>query len=141
MSAVLGVNYTKALTPSVDNIVTPGVLRGNVKIYQDIYEAAGLANPSTIQVGKQLIVGIKVLFIILTFDALGAGTTLSVGDAASATRYINAVATNAAGSKRSDLTDGMNYVVTGTNDDIIVITLGGGAATGTIAINIFTAEE
>jgi hypothetical protein len=141
MSAVMGVNYTKSLTPSVDNIVAPGVLRGNVKVYQDIYEAAALANPSTIQVGKQLIVGIKVLFIVLTFDALGAATTLSVGDAASATRYINAVATNVAGSKRSDLTDGMNYSVTGTNDDIIVITLGGGAATGTIAINIFTAEE
>lgn len=142
MSAVKGVNFTLDEGGTSKALLDRGTFRGKLRVYEDSYEASGLANPSTIQIGPlKLQKNVKIVAIILSFDALGGSTTLSVGDAASATRYINAVATNAAGSKRSDLVDGMFYKVTGTNDDIILITLGGGVATGTIKIAIITSEE
>lgn len=141
MSSVRGVNNTLVNAGTSGSLIDAGVLRGKVRVYQDIYEAAALANGSDITMGKQLQPGTRVIGIFIAWDALGAGVTLDVGDANNADRYIDGeVATNP-GSKWGDLVDGVNYEVTGTDDDLILITTGVGAATGTIKINILTAEE
>jgi len=147
MAAVKGVNFTKSESPSSDNIVDPGVLGGRIRVHQDTFEAAALASGSTIQVGRLLQPGAKILDIQLFFDALGAGVTLDVGDAADANRYISAVVTTSAGDTRLSNIAGLQYSVLGTSttpattDDIIVITTGVGAATGTIKIVIIYAED
>ena len=142
MAAVKGVNFTKSETPTSENIVAPGVLGGRVRVHQDTYEAAALADPSTIQVGKQLQAGAKIIDVQVFFDALGAGTQIDVGDADDSNRYITTTATTSAGSVSLNAITGHLYEIgTNTDDDIIVITSSGGAATGTIQIVITYAED
>jgi len=133
MSAVLGVNATKAADPSAANILSPGTLGGKVRVMVDSYEASTLADGSTIAVGKALPVGAIVTGIKVAFDALGGSTTLAVGDAGSAARYIAAASSASAGMISTMKVDGLGYKITGTDDEQILITLAGAAATGTIS--------
>lgn len=137
MGEVYGVNYTKTLTPSGANILAPGIVGGRVRVMSDTYEASALAENSTICMGKQLPVGAVIVGMILLWDALGTSTTLSVGDAGSATRYIAAAASTSAGRSVLLDVDGALYSVTGSSDDIIKVTLGGAAGTGTIKLIAF----
>jgi hypothetical protein len=137
MTAALGVNYTKSADPTAANILTPGSVGGKVHVLTDTYEASTLAENSTIKMGAPLPGGAIVLGIILLWDALGTSTTLAVGDQASAARYITAAASTSAGrSVLLDIDGALHSVTTGT-DDIITITLGGAAGTGTIKIVVF----
>jgi len=141
MSNYYGVNATKALTPTSDNILSGGLIGGKVKTMVDKYEASGLADGSTISIGKALPVGAKVLGVSLSYDALGASATLEVGDAGAAARYLALAAASSAGNRQSIDVDGLGYEITGTSDTQILITLVGGAATGTIAIVVtFTTD-
>ena len=63
---------------------------GNIRVQYDSYEASSLASGSDITVAR-LPKGAKVYDIIVHFDALGGSSTVSVGDADSAARYIAAV--------------------------------------------------
>lgn len=136
MSAVLGVNATKAADPSPANILAPGTLGGKKRTMVDKYEASGLASGSTISVGKALPVGAIVTGVKLAYDALGSSSTLSVGDAGAAARYLAAASSASAGERDAIDVDGLGYVVTGTSDTQVLITTGGASITGTIAIEI-----
>lgn len=128
-----GVNYTKVIDPSSENIIDPGLIGGKVRVMQDYVSIAATNLKSTdyVIVGTKLPTGSQVVSIKLTSDATStASGLLVVGDEGSANRYItstgvtaNYVATgpNAAG--------GVYYSVTGTTDNYIRIA---GAATNAV---------
>ena len=136
MAEYLGVNATKVATPIADNITDPGELNGKVRVITDTYEAVAIALGSTIKMGKPLPVGARILNIKLAFDALGGSSTLAVGDAVSAARFMAAGSSSSAGIR--DMADettvgGLLFEVLSTTVDII-ITVAGDAITGTIKI-------
>ena len=137
MSNVQGVNTTKVNAgTSKDNWVDQGLIKSGLKVMSDVYEAAALAIGQTIGLAN-LPDGAVVHDIKLAFDALGAGSTLSIGDSTDAARYISAQSTVAAGALELDTVDGAAYAI-GTNagDGEIIATVGGGAITGTVKVLI-----
>lgn len=143
MSVYYGVNYTKYLTPTADNITDPGELEGKVRVMTDTYEAVAVAAASTIKMGKPLPVGARILDIILACDALGGSSTLAVGDAVSSARYMAAgsSATAAIRCLADETTvDGLLFEILSTTRDII-ITTAVSAITGTIKLIVFYTYE
>lgn len=69
----------------------------------------------------------KVVDIAVANEALGASTTLSIGDAGSATRYLAATAVTSAGKNSGLLNAGQNYEPT--SDTIVIATWGGATPT------------
>ena len=141
MASVLGVNANKAADPSPSNILDPGLLGGKVRVMQDTYEAAALANGSDISIGKALPVGAIIVGVKISTDALGGGVTVEVGDAGDSARYVDPVDCTGATETDAVLVDGLGYVITGTDDTQLLITTGVGAATGTISIVVFYVVE
>jgi len=142
MADVKGVNNTIADAPAPSSVLDGGQLGGNVKVMYDSYEADSLASGSTIEVGKELPAGARVLGINLYNDALGTGVTLAVGDSDDADRYLAAASAASAGKLEANLADGIGYAI-GTNDgdNQVLITTGGAAATGTIKAVILYSHE
>mgnify|MGYP001235017085 CR=1 FL=1 len=135
MASLIADNATKYATgPIGSNIVDQGYSKSGVRVMHDTYTFAAAAIADTLTVGEILPVGAVILRITLQNAALGAATTLSIGDAGSATRYSPAIATSAAASTLSSLN--MGRKVTGTSDTRIILTLAGGVATGAIAVSI-----
>lgn len=142
MSAVYGVNATKIAAMKPSNTLLPGESAGKVRVFSDEYEAAALASGSTITVGPELPVGARIVEVIVSSDNLGNNTTLAVGDADDADRYITA--TNhggAAATTRLNAVDGLNYEIDGDDDQQVIITTGTGAGTGTIQIVVMYVLE
>lgn len=141
MAEINGDNYAKAIDPTSDNVLSPGTLGGRVRVLQEAVTLAAIQIADTVNLARKLEAGAKILGIELTNAALGAGCTIDVGDAASATRYMTAVDGNTAGTKRDLNQAGIQYEVTGTDDDVIILTIGGGAGTGLVVVNIFYSED
>ena len=140
---VKGVNFTLDENGNSGNVFARGVFRGKLRRYIDTYELAALEADSTIKVGPKILQpGVRVVGIKLYNDALGASTTLDVGDSEDDNRYISAYNSSSAGRKDSDLIAGVDYVI-GTNDgdNVILVTIEGATGTGTIKVEIITAEE
>ena len=143
MSAVKGVNKTLI---DLGTILSPGLFDGRVKCSIDTYEADTLANPSTIKMGGKITKGARILAVLLAYDALGGSVTLDVGDAEDINRYLNAVDVSSAGSKLSDLVDGIDYETDESDadnlDTQILITAGGsGTVSGTIKLITFYTND
>lgn len=67
---------------------------------------------------------------VITWDALGASTTLSIGDLTSGTRYLNAKAVTTAGrASFPEARAGMNYRPASDNDRTLIATWGGATPT------------
>ncbi len=148
MSAVKGVNRTLADAQATSDRIAKGLVDGRVKVIIDSYEAAALASGSTIKVGTLLPIGAVVNEVILHTDNLQNNTTLAVGDAEVADRYIDAIDHGAAALVSripAANVDGRNYTVDETDSDNtdrqVVITTGAGEATGTIKIAIFYSQD
>lgn len=142
MSTLYADNKTKALTPSSDNILSGGTLGGRVRVLTDQITLAAAQIADVIEIGQGLKAGAIILGIDLQFAALGAATTLDVGDNDSATRYKTAVATDSAGVDSAIAIAGLHYKVgTASGDDQIVLTLAGGAATGLVKITVKYTED
>jgi hypothetical protein len=145
MSAVKGANRTILDTePRVK--LDAGLVDGRVKVTHDTYEASTLANPSTIDMGGLIPTNAFVLYVLLTFDALGGSVTLDVGDDEDPNRYLNAVDASSAGGSIVPLVDGQGYQVdmttASTPDNQLVVTVGGsGTATGTIKLSIIYTHD
>jgi hypothetical protein len=145
MATVYGVNRTIYNDPTQSAVIDAAKNHGTVHYMYDEYEAAALAGSDVIQVGDVLPDGAVVLDIQIDFDDLGAGLTLDVGDSNDVDRYLDGVDTATAAGKVSMRTasatiapiTGMGYVVgTNSGDNQIQLTNLGGAATGTIKVNI-----
>ena len=112
-----------------------------MRIQYDSYEASSLVSGSDISVAR-LPKGAVVYDVIVHHDALGAGVTLSVGDSGSATRYVGATAAATAGKvvmSEDGSIDGFGYENTAETD--VLITTGGGTASGTIKVAVVYAVE
>lgn len=147
MSAVKGVNKTLIDSGFLADRLDPGSHDGRVKVIVDTYEASALASGSTISMGGKLQKGSKVLEVILHTDDLTNNTTLAVGDAEDADRYITAT-DHGPGSEtitRLNAIAGRDYKVdesvASTLDSQIIITTGAGEATGTIKLVVLYTRD
>ena len=119
-----------------------------VHVQQDTYVAAAIAQGSLIQIGSPLPLNAYVYETILGYGALGASSSLSLGDAEDDDRYIMNTVTTSAGVVRTNAISGMNYKIDETNGtdaantdrQILVKTVDSGAITGTIKAAIFWAK-
>lgn len=139
MASVKGVNFTNiTATPVVKTDSSEAY--GKLRVTFDSYEASSLEDASTISVAR-LPKGAVVYDIIIHHDALGSGVTLSVGDSASATRYIDATAAATAGKlvmSEDGNIGGFGYAQTAETD---IILTNANVATGTIKVAVVYAVE
>jgi hypothetical protein len=146
-----GTNYAKSIDPSSVNIVDPGVLGGKLRVIQDTFSFAAatvMGSTEYVQVGQILPTNAQVVGIVLSNGGAGTGTDsyLVVGDQGDADRYITQVqSTTAAVTTGPNVKTGINYVVTGTTDNIIRIAGVNSAdcinSTGTVKITVFYVVE
>ena len=140
MASVKGTNFTNATADPVVN-TDSSEWSGKVRVQYDVYEASSLASGSDISVAK-LPKGAKVYDVVIHHGALGSGVTLAVGDSSDTDRYITATAAATDGKvvmSEDGAIDGVAYEQTAETD--ILITTGGGTATGTIKCMVFYAVE
>jgi hypothetical protein len=139
MSAVKGAIRTD-YDDTPRSVRKPDQVGGVKRHIYDEYEAAALASGSTITVGVPLPIGARVSNVTVMTDALGTSSTLAVGDAGDADRYLTAFSSASAGKMSmtgaNGAIDGWFHQVTGDDDADIVITTGGAAVTGTIKIDV-----
>jgi len=128
MASVKGVNITK-----LDN--STGKLskqeKGKVRIWTDSFEATGEAIGSDITICR-LPKNSTVVEATIYHDALGASSTLIMGDATDDNRYITSGSTATAGVKTLNAIDGIGYENTTQTD--LILTTAGGTVTGTIKV-------
>ena len=140
MASVKSVNITNL--DSVPVVLSSSEeVGGKLRVFYDTYEASSLASGSDITIAR-IPANATIIDVIVKADALGSGVTLSVGDSASASRYIGVTGTwNVAGQTQSMLSGsstgapvaavtGLGYRTTASSD--ILITTGGASASGTI---------
>ena len=138
MASVKGVNYTNITADPIVKVDSE-VLGGKMRVSYDSYEASSLASGSDITIGR-IPTNATIMDVVLKCDALGASSTLKVGDSGDDDRYLAAVGTwNAAGQTQSMLggstaantaMTGLGYRTTASTD--IVITTGGATISGSI---------
>jgi len=131
MSDVNGVNYQMTLNVPVEPVMSKE-FHGRVRVIHDTYEAAALAAGQTIGLGL-IPKGAKIKSAKILSDALGAGVTLSMGDAGDVDRLITATVFTSAGVGEMDenqIDSGFGYEYTAETE--LILTVGVGAATGTI---------
>lgn len=129
MAAVKGVVATAVAAGGLSNASLNGLRDGRVKAMLDTYVVAGTETvASTITLGAIIPTGANIIAIILSVEDAQAAATFSVGDAGSATRYASAH-TGLQTADTAVIIRGKNYVVTGTDDDQIVLTTGGATLT------------
>jgi hypothetical protein len=146
MGTVYGANATKALTPSGSDIIDQASGNAKLCVTYDSYEASALASASTIMMGSKLPVGARVIDVAIMADDMGSTVTCDVGDVADPDRYLDGVPVTTATESWSLLSDtanlgeinGFGYVITGDDDDQIMITTAG-IWTGTIKMAVFYA--
>lgn len=128
--------YEAQLSGKVE--IAPGVAYSTMHVTSASYSAENLAANDVINLFK-LPVGAVVYGMTVTYDDLGTGTTLNIGDDNDDDRYLAAVDTATAAGISSELeATGFGYVI-GTNegDDIIKAKNLGAAVTGTIKVACF----
>ena len=138
MAALKGDNVTKIdLGTSGPNVLSQGLVNADVEVNTETFTFAAASIGDTVDIALPPTDG-KIQMVEVFFAALGASTTLAVGDSDDVDRYIAATATDTAGSMRLTLTTAKGYVIgTNTGDDRIFLTLAGGAATGLIKVSVF----
>lgn len=149
MASVKSVNITNL--DSVPVVLSSSEeVGGKLRVFYDTYEASSLASGSDITIAR-IPANATIHDVIVKADALGSGVTLSVGDSASASRYIGVTGTwNVAGQTQSMLSGsstgapvaavtGLGYRTTASSD--ILITTGGASASGTIYTWVYYTVE
>ena len=133
MANFKGTNIT-AMDATPSTKVKSSQVHGRLRVFKDEYEAAGEAIGSTITIAR-LPRGAVVYDVTLHYDALGTSSTLAVGDAADADRYIVASASASAGKKILGAIAGFAFEQTAETD--VMITTAGAAITGTIKSAVY----
>ena len=115
--------YASILAPVRANALSAGKLNGRVQIKGFTVDPTGTyLNGDTINIAK-MVSGERFIGGVLLNGILGASTTLSVGDAGSATRFLAATSTAAAAVTQLLAATGINYDFTA--DTVILLTVGG----------------
>ena len=140
MASVKGVNIANLdAVPAV--LAGAAQAHGRLRVWFDSYEASALASGSDITVAR-LPAGATVYEAVVHHGALGTGVTLQLGDAADTDRLIGATAAASAGKimlSEDGAIDGFGYRYAAETD--LKLTVGGGAATGTIKCAVFYALD
>lgn len=122
--------------------LSQGVADATLHCVTTTYEASAAASGTVINLFK-LQKDVTIQNFVVAFDDLGTGVTLDIGDAGDADRYVADLdVATAAGSTVGITADGLGYI-TGTDaehdDTLIIATVGGAAATGTIKVTCYYA--
>ena len=128
MASVKGVNIT-ALDNGTGKVSK--LNKGKERVFVDTYEASSLTSGSDITICR-LPKNSAVVDVVVYHDALGASSTLKVGDATDDDRYITAGSTSSAGALRMNAVDGCGYENTAAID--LIATTGGATISGTIKV-------
>lgn len=133
-------NFTKKDNPIPGNILAAALSRGKLRVQCDNFTFAGESAGEVIKVGKLPNKAVLIAAII-HHAALGGSVTLSLGDSASATRYISGKSAASAGVLEVNDMEigGVHYQQTA--DTEILLTTGGAAATGQVKTTLIYAEE
>ena len=136
MAEFEGVNVTKFDAPGDANWIPQGLIKSSIRIWTELFEAAGEAAASTIVVAV-LPAGAIIHAVWLGFDALGAAT-IDMGDSDDPNRYKNAVDVSSVGEDNTILVDGAQYEIgTNSGDTRILLTTASAAITGTIRSAVY----
>lgn len=117
--------------------LSQGVAFAPVKVISGDYEASAAASGTIIDLCK-VPEGAVIHDVILDTDALGASSTLKVGDGADDDRYAAATSTASAAQIKAGVNKGYR-VGKAAGDDVIIATVGGAAITGTIHFTVYFA--
>ena len=135
MAAYKGLNKTKidAMVPA--DILSPGLMGGNVRIMIDSYTGVACVAADTIKVGGTLPVGAKVIDIMVSNPH---ASTFTLGDAESVARYNASIAATAI--EHIDVLGAMNYEVdmttASTPDNQILLTVVGAAMDAALTLKV-----
>lgn len=147
MTTYKGVVKTIADAATADHVVASGRGEGAVlHVTYDQYEAATLVQGSLVEIGSKLPLNAFVFEAKLAYDALGASTSLALGDSEDDDRYITNTATTSAGVTRGNTVDGFGYQVdetggeSNTDRQVLLKVVDSGSATNTIKAAIFWAK-
>lgn len=141
MAEIQADNYAKSAAPSQSNRNDPGAVGGRVRSLTDVIELAAAQIGDTIPFGKDLVDGAIIHGVEIYNDNLGAGVTLDVGDADSATRYHNGITADSVFVSKDIGVDAVGYLIGTADDNTIFATIGGAAATGTLKAIIYYSED
>jgi len=115
-----------------------GIFNAELRVVSATYTASSTASGTVINL-LRLPKGTVIHALAVDVAALGASTTLKVGDGDDDDRYIAATSTASATTLRTGI-GGRGYVIgTNTGDDLLTATVGGAAATGKIRFTAFVA--
>lgn len=131
MASVKGVNKTLV---DAGTKLDLGV-HGKLKVRYDTYEATGEAIGSDITITKGFKKGEVFYGGKMVWDALGASSTLIIGDVDDDNRFLVSTSTSSAGSVGLDAIAGFGYEFT--EDKDLIITTAGGTITGTIKVAVY----
>jgi len=130
-----GTNYTKYAAPKPAENYLGAEWEGKVRAMHDTYAFSTSSSGTTVSVGILRAGEVFLGADIFLTASLGSGTTLALGDSSEAAHFMAATASTAAGRLEANLAVGFKASV----DTTIIITLGGGTATGTFGIVIYKA--
>ena len=134
MATVNSTTYDAQIAGKV--ALSQGVADATLHVATATFKASSTAANTVINLFK-LPKGVVVQNLVVSFDALGSGTSMDIGDAGDVDRYVDGVTTTSAGSAVGVLPDGLGYV-TGTDaeydDTLVTAKVLGGSATGTIKV-------
>lgn len=159
-----GVNRSKALSPSSENVLAPGTFRGKLRVMQDY---AVISDTTTLKSGEWLVVGGKLptnsqvvdIYVevpVAISDASPTNCYIRVGDQGDNDRYITSTIISTSTTNVDTVildgptvTTGMQYTVTGVTDNYIRLHNPGVASdggenswsSGTIKVSIFYVVE
>lgn len=139
MADFRGANY--ALSLAKNSLIQHGAWDARVQVHCDSFTTTGEAVADRIFIGQ-----LEPLSVYLggeiDIEALGASTTLALGDAGSATRYMAAVSSSAAGTLRARALTGMHYRNTTQFPIPLFLTVGGASLTAAkiIRATLFSAR-
>ncbi len=135
MATVNSTTYEKQVAAKVE--LKQGVANATVHSISTTYEASAAAENTVINLFK-LPKGVLVQNFLVSYDDLGTGITLDIGDADDVDRYVDGLSVStSAGSTAGILPDGLNYTIgtaTGNDDTVVTAKILGGAATGTLKV-------
>ena len=115
-----------------------GVEHTTLLISSTEFEATAMSAGTTVNL-FELPIDAKIHNFLVSYDALGAGTALDIGDSNDTDRYVDGLTTTSAGSASGILPDGCGYAI-GTNEgDNVITATTAGTATGTVKVVCFYA--
>lgn len=146
MTTYKGAIKTIADAVTASHVNPPGSGEGSlIHVTADNYEAAAIVQNSLIEIGSKIPLNGYVYEVILGYDALGASSSLSVGDAEDPDRYVTNTVTTSAGITRLNAVNGLNYNIdetdtTNTDRQVLVSVVDTGAITGTVRCAVLWAK-